>query len=205
MTTERFHNLSVDKRNRVFAAIGQHFMRCGYRAMSTNDVARDAGISKGALFSYFPTKQIMVLAFIDHEIERASANFAEPEGHLIDFQCLVGIVRRNIEFVPIYRKFREFVEDQHLQEELCRFSSERDRVRATVRAADKFIVEPLSRYVGLHTGKTLDHEQARFIADFMTGPHFFNDCKGVALDMLNAALLHVIGSAQRPRTAGGAS
>jgi TetR/AcrR family transcriptional regulator, mexJK operon transcriptional repressor len=43
------------------------FMREGYEGASVDEIARDAGVSKATLYSYFPDKQHLFLAVLDTE------------------------------------------------------------------------------------------------------------------------------------------
>nr|WP_120491944.1 TetR/AcrR family transcriptional regulator [Corynebacterium lactis] len=54
--TERFLNLSADKKQRIESAAMAEFASRGYEKANTNRIAAAAGISVGALFQYFPTK-----------------------------------------------------------------------------------------------------------------------------------------------------
>ena len=46
--------------------------RRGYEATTLRDIAREAGVSVGLLYRYFPSKQAVILAFYDE----LSADFA---------------------------------------------------------------------------------------------------------------------------------
>lgn len=56
-STARFDNLPEDKANRVLAAAIREFADHGYEHANTNRIAAAAGISVGALFKYFATKE----------------------------------------------------------------------------------------------------------------------------------------------------
>jgi AcrR family transcriptional regulator len=57
--TDRFRSLDPKKRAIVLDAASHEFATFGYLAASTNRIAATAKISKGALFSYFPTKEML--------------------------------------------------------------------------------------------------------------------------------------------------
>ncbi len=57
--TDRFRSLDSKKRSVVLDAAAEEFATYGYLAASTNRIAAAAKISKGALFSYFPTKEML--------------------------------------------------------------------------------------------------------------------------------------------------
>ena len=58
---------------RIVAAGAELLRREGYEGFSTNRVAREAGVSPGSLYQYFPDKQ----AIVDEVIDRWSAEVSE--------------------------------------------------------------------------------------------------------------------------------
>jgi AcrR family transcriptional regulator len=82
--TDRFRALDSKKRAVVIDAASNEFASFGYLAASTNRIAASAGISKGALFSYFPTKEMLfagVVGTLFDEITAADAKHLEaPSG-----------------------------------------------------------------------------------------------------------------------------
>lgn len=67
--TERFNGLDSKKRTAVLAAATTEFARFGYLAASTNRISAAAGVSKGALFSYFSTKEALFTGVIRSQFE----------------------------------------------------------------------------------------------------------------------------------------
>lgn len=63
--TARFDRLSPDKQRRILNAALSEFAAKGYRQASTDDIVAKAGISKGALFHYFGTKEKLYLYLLD--------------------------------------------------------------------------------------------------------------------------------------------
>ncbi len=57
MPTPLFLGLNTEKRQTIFTAGVCEFADCGYENSSTNRIVKKAGISKGSLFKYFPTKE----------------------------------------------------------------------------------------------------------------------------------------------------
>lgn len=62
------------------AAFGQH----SYKEASTEDIARNAGISKGLLFFYFRNKRALYLRTIDYLMERAIQRIVDDDFYAID-------------------------------------------------------------------------------------------------------------------------
>jgi len=84
--TDRFRALDSKKRAVVIDAASNEFASFGYLAASTNRIASSASISKGALFSYFPTKEMLfagVVGTLFDEITAADAKYLEaPSGSI---------------------------------------------------------------------------------------------------------------------------
>lgn len=64
-----FDKLSDDKKNIIIEASIREFANKGYIAASTNNIVKEANISKGALFNYFTNKKNLYLYVTDYAIE----------------------------------------------------------------------------------------------------------------------------------------
>ena len=53
---EKFFDLKKEKQDRMINAALKAFALSGYRHASTDDIVREAAISKGLLFHYFESK-----------------------------------------------------------------------------------------------------------------------------------------------------
>ena len=58
---ERFYDLSREKQDRFINAACKLFAENGYKKASTDDIVKEAGISKGLLFHYFGSKEGLYL------------------------------------------------------------------------------------------------------------------------------------------------
>jgi AcrR family transcriptional regulator len=65
--------LTVDA---VLEAAAQVFERHGYAAGTTNRIAERAGVSIGTLYQYFPNKDAILVALVEHHLADASATMA---------------------------------------------------------------------------------------------------------------------------------
>ncbi|MCX4272654.1 MAG: TetR/AcrR family transcriptional regulator [Acetatifactor sp.] len=65
MPTPLFFGLCTEKRQNIFAAGISEFADYGYENSSTNRIVKKAGISKGSLFKYFPTKEDFYFFVLD--------------------------------------------------------------------------------------------------------------------------------------------
>ncbi len=61
----------------IVAATARVLVRDGYDALSTNRVAREAGVSVGSLYQYFPGKEALVAAVMERHASRMQENIAE--------------------------------------------------------------------------------------------------------------------------------
>jgi AcrR family transcriptional regulator len=72
--SERFQSLPSSKRASVLDAASEELARFGFHAASTNRIAAAAKISKGALFSYFPTKEELFSGVLAAQFEQIVAD-----------------------------------------------------------------------------------------------------------------------------------
>ncbi|MCR4690184.1 MAG: TetR/AcrR family transcriptional regulator [Lachnospiraceae bacterium] len=63
---ERFYDLSREKQDRFINAACKLFAENGYKKASTDDIVREAGISKGLLFHYFGSKEGLYLYVFEY-------------------------------------------------------------------------------------------------------------------------------------------
>src|SRR4051812_30385162 len=57
---------SEDRTQRLLEAALEVFARDGYRTATIDDVAEAAGVTKGAIYHYFDTKEALLLRVIEH-------------------------------------------------------------------------------------------------------------------------------------------
>lgn len=62
----KFLNLASEKQDRILNAALKEFAQKGYQKASTNEIVKEAGISKGLLFHYFSNKKDMYLFLYSH-------------------------------------------------------------------------------------------------------------------------------------------
>ena len=65
---EKFFDLKRDKQDRIINAGLKVFAKCGYRHATTDDIVREAGISKGLLFHYFTNKVGVYVFLMDYSV-----------------------------------------------------------------------------------------------------------------------------------------
>lgn len=62
----KFFNLDKEKQDRIINAAIKEFAQKGYDSASTNEIVKEAGISKGLLFHYFKNKKQLFFFLFDY-------------------------------------------------------------------------------------------------------------------------------------------
>lgn len=65
----KFFNLDTDKQDRILNAAIKEFAQRGFKDASTNEIVKEANISKGLLFHYFSNKKKLFLFLFDYGLE----------------------------------------------------------------------------------------------------------------------------------------
>ncbi|KLU63724.1 HTH-type transcriptional regulator AcrR [Desulfosporosinus acididurans] len=71
----KFLDLDSQKQNRILNAAMKEFAQKGYKNASTNEIVKEAGISKGLLFHYFAKKKDLFLYLYDYSLEIFTIEF----------------------------------------------------------------------------------------------------------------------------------
>lgn len=99
----KFNTLEQEKRERIINAALKEFARNGFEKASTNEIIKEADISKGSLFNYFNSKKELYLFIFDYVIEVINKIYEE-----VDW-CETDIFRRMKEIglikLKIMRKY----------------------------------------------------------------------------------------------------
>ncbi len=69
MEINKFLNLKPEKQERILNAALKEFAKKGYKSAMTDEIAKEANISKGALFQYFTNKKALFLFLYDHTLD----------------------------------------------------------------------------------------------------------------------------------------
>lgn len=99
----KFYSLEPEKRERIINAALKEFARNGYEKASTNEIVKEAEISKGSLFSYFNSKKDLYLFLFDYVAEIINKVYEEidwNETDLFERMRKIGLVK-----FKIYKKF----------------------------------------------------------------------------------------------------
>ena len=99
----KFHSLETEKQERIINAALKEFARNGYDKASTNEIVKEAGISKGSLFNYFNNKKELYLFLLDYVAKVIEQIYDEVDWNEPDFFARVrqlGLVK-----FKIYKKY----------------------------------------------------------------------------------------------------
>lgn len=72
----KFFSLDEEKRSRIINAAMGEFLH-GYTVAKTDNIVREAGISKGLLFHYFGTKENLFAFLIDYAVDTVEREFLD--------------------------------------------------------------------------------------------------------------------------------
>ncbi|HAX72373.1 MAG TPA: TetR family transcriptional regulator [Firmicutes bacterium] len=72
---EKFFNLPLQKQYRILNAAMKEFVVKGYQSASTNEIVKEAQISKGLLFHYFENKKQLFLYLCEYCVDLALEQF----------------------------------------------------------------------------------------------------------------------------------
>ena len=116
------------RRAQILAAAMACFARQGYHATSMDDVVRESGLSVGAIYSYFPSKEDLFLTLSDDRAQQTLAymsglfarpgSLAEKSREAVDYffdrlsDELVPLMRVNLEFLSEALKSKRIKERQ---------------------------------------------------------------------------------------------
>ena len=81
----------------ILASVHRAFMEKGFDGASMQDLAREAGISVGNFYRYFPSKAAIVEAIITHDLQDLERDFFDIIGSPDPMQRLRDTIRRHVE------------------------------------------------------------------------------------------------------------
>lgn len=73
----KFLATDEEKQTRIIGSALKQFAEKSYSAASTNEIAKEAGISKGLLFHYFASKKALYLYMYDYSIQVISEEIGQ--------------------------------------------------------------------------------------------------------------------------------
>jgi TetR/AcrR family transcriptional regulator len=114
---EKFLSIKPEKRERIIKAALSEFARNGYERASTNEIIREADISKGALFNYFNSKKELYLYLIDYVLEIIQGIYDQVDWNETDlFRRLKAIGLVKFETYKRYPQVYDFLNSAAVEE-----------------------------------------------------------------------------------------
>lgn len=110
--TPLFDNIPDEKRERIITTAAGEFAHKGYNAANTNEIARKSGISIGALYKYFKTKEDLFLTVCMHSVRQLTQGLEAVQqsgGDIFDkFEMILRMIlkhsRENSEIINLYNE-----------------------------------------------------------------------------------------------------
>jgi len=128
---EKFLALEPDKQERILNAAMTEFLN-GYKKASTDNIVREAGISKGLLFHYFGTKENLYNFLVDYAVATVQTEYLDlintHQPDILDSIWQLSLLKQDLSqrFPTIFEFLtRVYVDDKDCpaKEHLVRFHS----------------------------------------------------------------------------------
>lgn len=100
----KFLNLKPEKQERIINAAIKEFAQKGFKNASTDEIVKEADISKGALFKYFHNKKNLFLFLYDHTLKILTDEFY-GEIDLNEGDIFERLQRRALKKMEIINKY----------------------------------------------------------------------------------------------------
>jgi len=163
MNLEKFENLDKDKKQRIIDAAVEEFNLHGYTGASTNNIVKNAEISKGSLFNYFENKDNLFKYLFKVNIEKLVWNFEKNRNHIMNLTLIEAykmFISMNIQFFTENPKVFQFLaKAMTTSPEPIRTELQRKK-----REIQSFVVNNIIRSVDIsYFRESLDKEKVAFM------------------------------------------
>lgn len=109
---DKFFDLKSEKQDRMINASLKIFATNGYKHASTDDIVKEAGISKGLLFHYFINKMGLYSFLLDYSVRYMNFEFSRTIGEESDyFGFLEKLETAKLNVLKNYPYMNEFIEN----------------------------------------------------------------------------------------------
>lgn len=98
-----FNSLKSEKKERIINAAMKEFVQSGYEKASTNEIVKEARISKGSLFNYFNSKKDLYLYLFEYGVQ--IVEFVYEQIDLQETDIFKRIEKLGIKKLQIQRRF----------------------------------------------------------------------------------------------------
>lgn len=162
--------MKAERRSLIVQAARGVFYEAGFEAAPTAEIAARAGVAAGTIFSYFPTKELMLLAVVAEDLVDRHAEVKSATTESL-FDGLLAFYRRSASFLAERPSIaRMFVR-------IAASSSRAEITQATgsaVDAMDAASVELIEQAIGNGA-----------LPSGLNASHLAANCRAIFLDVLN--------------------
>lgn len=142
---ERKKRLTEQRTGQILDAALAVFSLRGYDRATVPDIAREAGVSVGTIYNYFPGKRDILTALMEHHIINPILGFISPAGPAEDESVLSSIIENRLvfgvtradTFIPV---FLETQRDAGLRQQY-----RETLLKPMLQQADRFVSEIIAR------------------------------------------------------------
>ncbi|MFA5817786.1 MAG: TetR/AcrR family transcriptional regulator [Bacteroidales bacterium] len=127
-TPKQFEEMREEKKTLIMDVALEHFAKEGYYNTTINHIAKHAGISKGLMYNYFESKEVLLTEIINRSMEEISRYFdPDKDGYLSEeefelfIRKLFHLLREKLSFWRLFYQLlvQKDVRDQFLKTYLC--------------------------------------------------------------------------------------
>ncbi len=141
----KFFDLKKDKQDRMINAALKVFALNGYRHASTDDIVKEAGISKGLLFHYFGSKAGVYEFVYEYSVRymllELSTKVSRTESDLFEVMKQVELARMDaMKGYPYMQQFLNVCEREDVSEALMAIEDKKEILDAEYERIDSQIV-----------------------------------------------------------------
>jgi AcrR family transcriptional regulator len=188
---------AADVRDRILDTASRLFYERGVRAVGVDLVVLEAAVAKTSLYRYFPTKDDLIVAFLEREDNEfwalwdsvAEQHPSDPAGELVAHMRWIGerLGRANYRGCPQINVAAEFAEDDHPAREVSRrhMQALRSRLQAIAKRLNVRRPDELS-------GQLAVLVNGAFVSSALLSP---DEATGVLLGALKALLADALAGA----------
>lgn len=161
---DKFFDLKKDKQDRMINAALKVFAMQGYKHASTDDIVKEAGVSKGLLFHYFESKlgvyEFVYEYSVRYMVLELSTTVSKEESNLFEVRKQMEFARMNVaKGYPYMQQFLNRSMTEDVGEALLATESKRAILEAEYERLDSQI-----RYIGFPSG--VDGRKLHKMIDF---------------------------------------
>ncbi|MDH5379831.1 MAG: TetR/AcrR family transcriptional regulator [Cyclobacteriaceae bacterium] len=98
-TEQQFQEIRENKREQILEAALKCFSTNGYYKASIAEIAKEAGISKGLIYNYFESKDVILKELVWGVYEEFFKRFEFPKDLVMTEECFVSYINISIDIV----------------------------------------------------------------------------------------------------------